>query len=73
MSKFILVRLIADHSTETTINEFIWIFNEQGIPQELCIDRGSNITSKTFMDFCKYLDIILTYFSAYHHCSNPAE
>ena len=25
------------------------------------------------MDFCKYLDIVLTYSSAYHHSSNPAE
>ena len=39
MSKFILVRLIAAHSAATTIKEFIWIFNEHGIPQELCIDR----------------------------------
>ena len=73
MSKFILVRLIADHSAETTIKEFIWIVNEHGIPQELHIARGSNFTSKTFMDFCKSLDIILTYSSAYHHSSNPAK
>ena len=51
MSKFILVRLIADHSAETTIKEFIQIFNEHGIPQDMCTDRGSIIASKTFMDF----------------------
>ena len=37
------------------------------------IDRGSNFTSKTFMNFCKSLDIILTYSIAYHHSSNSAE
>ena len=73
MSKFILVGLIADHFAETTIQEFILIFNEHGIPQELHVDMGSNFKSKTFMDFCKSLDIILTYSSAYHHSSNTAE
>ena len=73
MSKFILVRLIADHSTDTTIKEFIWIFNEHWIPQELHIDRGSNFTCKIFMNFCKSLDINLIYSNAYHHSFNPAE
>ena len=40
MPKFILVQLITNHSAETTIKEFISIFNEHGIPEELCIDRG---------------------------------
>ena len=73
MSKYILVRLIADHSAETTIKEFIQIFNEHGIPQELPIDKGSNFTSKTFMDFCKSLDVNVTYSSTCHHSSNPTK
>ena len=73
MSKFILVRLTADHSADTTIKELIQIFNEHRIPQELHMDRGSNFKSETFMYFCKSLDITLTYSSTYHNSSNHAE
>ena len=72
-SKFIVVRELKDHSANTTIKAFLSIFREFGLPVQIRSDRGSNYTSREFVEFCRKLDIKLQYSSAEHHSSNPAE
>ena len=72
-SKFIIVCKVSDHSSECTVANFLQIFSEFGVPDEICCDRGTNFTSQLFLSFCKGLDIKLSFSSAYHHSGNPAE
>ena len=72
-SRFIVVCKVTDHSAEQTIAKFLEIFSEFGVPDEICSDRGTNYTSSLFLEFCKGLDIKLSFSSAYHHSGNLAE
>ena len=69
----IVVRPIKDHSTESTINILLSVFAEHGLPEYLHCDRGTNYTSVKFQDFCRSLNIKLSFSSAEHHSSNHAE
>ena len=46
---------------------------EQGIPNKIRCDRGSNFTSLDLASFCSDLGISLSFSSSYHHQSVPAE
>ena len=56
------------HTAEETIDKLSSIFAELGLPKTLHCDRGTK-----FQDFCKSLNIKVTYSSAEHHSSNYAE
>ena len=44
-----------------------------GVPREIVLDRGSDMESKVFKDFCQSLGVKLTYIAPYHHQSNAVE
>ena len=72
-SKFIVVRKVADHSSELTVAAFLQVFSEFGVPDSVHCDHGTNFTSQLFLSFCKGLDVKLSFSSMYHHSGNPAE
>ena len=72
-SSYMVVREMAGHTAEETIDKLSSIFAELGLPRTLHCDRGTNYTSSKFQDFCKGLNIKVTYSSAEHHSSNYAE
>ena len=47
--------------------------SEFGLPENIRSDRGRNFLSNKFTQFLNTLGIDLTFCSAYHHSSNPAE
>ena len=49
------------------------VFSKFGLPENICSDRGRNFLSNQFTQFLNTLGIDLTFCSAYHHSSNPAE
>ena len=72
-SKYFIVRCVDSLNTEKTIQTLTSIFSEQGLPNELQCDRGRNFISDSFTQFCQHSGIKITYSSAHHHSSNPAE
>ena len=72
-SGYIVVRRIEDHTAQETISGFASIFAEHGVPRTIHCDRGTNYMSSQFADFCKDVNVTLTYSSAEHHSSNYAE
>ena len=70
----IMVGHKSDHfDTASTTKILNSIFSEHGIPSSIRCDRGSNFLSDSFRHYAKVLNIDLSYSSAYHHSSNPAE
>ena len=49
------------------------IFAESGLAKTIHCDRGTNYTSVKFQEFCKSLNIKVTYSSTEHYSSNYAE
>ena len=72
-TKFIVVRSVHSLNTDATIQVLMSIFSEHGMPVTIRCDRGRNFVPDLFQQYCKHLGIQLSYFSAYHHSSNPAE
>ena len=72
-SSYMVVREMTGHTAEETIDKLSSIFAELSLPRTLHCDRGTNYTSSKFQDFCKGLNIKVTYSSAEHHSSNYAE
>ena len=72
-SSYMVVREMTGHTAEETIDKLSSIFAELGLPRTLHCDRGTNYTSSKFQDFCKGLNIKVTYSSAEHHSTNYAE
>ena len=72
-TKFIVVRMVQSLSTNCTIQILTLVFSEHGLPLNIRCDRGRNFVSDHFQDYCSHLGINLTFSSAYHHSSNPAE
>ena len=68
-----VIREMQGHTTEETISTLSSIFAELGLPKTIHCDRGTNYTSVKFQEFCKSLNIKVTYSSAEHHSSNYAE
>ena len=59
--------------TDATIQVLISIFSEHGMPIAIKCDRGCNIVSELFQQYCSHLGIFLSYSNAYHHSANLAE
>ena len=72
-TKFVIVRPVQSLNTEATICALTSIFSKHGLPIRIRCDRGRNFVSDLFQQYCKHLGIQLSYSSAYHHSSNPAE
>ena len=49
------------------------VFARFGVPRELVLDRGSDMESAVFREFCGGLGITQKFIAAYHHQSNPVE
>ena len=72
-TKFIVVRPVQSLNTDATIQVLTSIFSEYSLPVGIRCDRGRNFVSDLFQQYCKHLDLQLSYSSAYHHSSNLAE
>ena len=70
---YIVVRRIKVHTVQETISGFASIFAEFSIPHTILSDCGINYISSQFADFCKELNITLTYSSTEHLSSNYTE
>ena len=72
-TKFVVVKHVHSYGAGMTVETMCKVFSEFGLPENICSDRGRNFLSKQFMQFLNDLGIDLTFCSAYHHSSNPAE
>ena len=72
-TKFIVVRTVQSLSMNCTIQILTLVFSKHGLPLNIRCYRGRDFISDHFQDYCSHLGIILTFSSAYHHSSNPAE
>ena len=72
-TKFVIVRPVQSLNAEVTIHVLTSIFSEHGLPIGVRCDRGHDFVSDLFQQYCKHLGIQLSYSSACHHSSNPAE
>ena len=73
LTKLFVVRTVQSLSTNCTIQILTSVISEHGLPLNIRCDRGRNFISDHFQDYCFHLGINLTFSSAYHHSSNPAE
>ena len=72
-TKFVVVKHVHSYDAGTTVETMCEVFNEFGLPENIHSDRGRNFLSSQFTQFLNDLGIDLTFCSAYHHSSNPAE
>ena len=72
-TKFVVVKCVHSYDAGTTVETMFEIFSKFGLPENIRSDRGRNFLSAQFTQFLNDLGIDLTYCSAYHHSSNPAE
>ena len=72
-TKFFFVRSVSSLNMNCTIQILTSVFSEQDLPIAIRCDRGRNFVSDLFQQYCKHLDINLTFSSGYHHSGNPAE
>ena len=72
-TKFMIICKSDHFDTVSTTKILNSVFSEHGIPSSIRCDRGSNFLSDTFTHYAQVLNIDLSYSSAYHHSSNPAE
>ena len=72
-TKFMIICKTDHFDTASTTKILNSVFSEHGIPSSIRCDRGSNFLSDSFRHYAKVLNIDLSYSSAYHHSSNPAE
>ena len=73
-SKWLEVKPLSKLGGEELIDWFATdIIPRWGVPKEIVSDRGSDMESKDFNDFCSSLGIKRTLIAPYHHQSNPVE
>ena len=72
-TKFVVVKHVHSYNAGTTVETMCEVFSEFGLPENIHSDRGRNFLSSQFTQFLNDLGIDLTFCSAYHHSSNPAE
>ena len=72
-TKFMIICKSDHFDTASTTKILNSVFSEHGIPSSIRCDRGSNFLSDSFRHYAKVFNIDLSYSSAYHHSSNPAE
>ena len=68
-----MVKHINSYDAGTTVETMCEVFSKFGLPENIHNDRGKNFLSNQFTQFLNHLGIDLTFCSAYHHSSNPAE
>ena len=71
--KFMIVCKSDHFDTASTTKIHNFVFSEHDIPSSIRCDRGSKFLSDSFRHYAKVINIDLSYSSAYHHSSNPAE
>jgi transposase InsO family protein len=69
-SKFCFVRRIGGLSTKETVETLKQIFQDNGIPEILMTDQGTNFMSHEFNEFCVEYQVKHVCSSAHHHQSN---
>ena len=72
-TKFVVVKHVHSYDAGTTVETMCEVFSKFGLPENVHSDRGRNFLSNQFTQFLNTLGIDLTFCSAYHHSSNPAE
>ena len=72
-TKFVVVKYVHSYDAGTTVEIMCEVFSEFGLPENIHSDRGRNFLSNQFIQFLNTLGIDLTFCSAYHYSSNPAE
>ena len=72
-TKFVVVKHVHSYDAGMTVETMCEVFSKFGPPENICSDRGRNFLSNQFTQFLNTLGIDLTFCSAYHHSSNPAE
>ena len=72
-TKFVVVKHVHSYDAGTTVETMCEVFSKFGLPENIHSDRGRNFLSNQFTQFLNTLGIDLTFCSAYHHSSNPAE
>ena len=72
-SGYFVVRQVKGLTARETANAFFQIFSEHGIPLQIRADQGRNFCSQEFRSVMQQLGIELSFSSAGHHQSNPAE
>ena len=72
-SHFVIVKSLDRIDTATTIRLLLEVFTEDGLPQKIRCNRGTNFTSLDFTNFCSDLGITHSFSSSCHHQSVPAE
>ena len=72
-TKFFIVRMVSSLNMNCTIRTLSSVFSEQGLPIAIKCDRGRNLVSDLFQQYCQHLGINLTFASTYQHSGNPAE
>ena len=72
-TKFVVVKHVHSYDAGKTVETMCEVFSEFGLPENIHSDRGRNFLSNQFTQFPNTLGIDLTFCSAYHHSSNPAE
>ena len=71
--KFFVVRPVSSLGTDCIIPTLTSVFSEQGLPLSIRHDRGRNLVSDLFQQYCQHLGINFSFSNAYHHSGNPAE
>ena len=69
-SRFLVIRLLSDMSTETICNHFTSVLAEYGLPSITIADFGTQYISQKFKDNCAKNGITITFSSPYHHQAN---
>ena len=69
-SRFPVIRLLSDMSSQTVCNHFTSVLAENGLPTTMISDFGSQYVSERFKTKCKQSGITLCFSSSYHHKAN---
>ena len=72
-TKFVVVKRVHLYDAGMTVETMCEVFSKFGLPENIHSDRGRNFLSNQFTQFLNTLGSDLTFCSAYHHLSNPAE
>jgi len=72
-SKWVEAKAVPKTGSESLKAWLSEVFSRLSLPREIVVDRGAEMESVVFKDFCSSLGIKLTFISPYHHQSNPVE
>lgn len=70
-TKYLMITPLKDQQAETLARAFMHdVICQDGLPQELISDRGTNYTSSRFAELCQLLGLQHHFATAFHHQSN---